>query len=192
MYKLCKTEHSANRQRALEDGLLEAMSAHHYDELSVSDLCDRMGIPRKSFYRYFSGKEGALHALLDHTLMEFEPFALSFSGSGSRTIHSEMMLFFRFWLLKKSLLDALQRSGLSDLLISRAILYASSDAVIPQRFMPDRNQEQRAHTTTFVVSGLLSLVLKWHHEGYPQSVSQMAELGVRLMTQPLFPNLHLI
>ena len=74
MYKLCKTEQSAQRQRELERGLLNAMSTHQYEEISVSDLCDQMEIPRKSFYRYFSSKDGALHALIDHTLLEFESF----------------------------------------------------------------------------------------------------------------------
>ena len=72
MYKACKTEQSAARQRELEQGLLAAMISHPFDEISISDLCTQIGIPRKSFYRYFSSKEGALHALLDHTLMEME------------------------------------------------------------------------------------------------------------------------
>ena len=63
MYKLCRTEQSAQRQRQLEQGLLLAMKTKRYEEITISDLCDQMGIPRKSFYRYFSSKDGALHAL---------------------------------------------------------------------------------------------------------------------------------
>ena len=74
MYKQCRTEQSSNRQRILEQGLLDAMIQQHYDSISVSDLCSRMGIPRKSFYRYFSGKEGALHALIDHALLDYENY----------------------------------------------------------------------------------------------------------------------
>ena len=69
MYKMCKTEQSAARQRELEEGLLNIMLSRHYDEISVSELCDQLNVPRKSFYRYFSGKDGALHALIDHTLL---------------------------------------------------------------------------------------------------------------------------
>ena len=68
MYKLCKTEQSALRQRELEEGLLKTMSVHHYDDISVSDLCQQMDIPRKSFYRYFSSKDGALFALIEKTV----------------------------------------------------------------------------------------------------------------------------
>ena len=71
MYKYCKTEQSVQRQREMEKGLLDMMKYKQFEEISVSDLCDRLNIPRKSFYRYFSSKEGALHALLAHTLLEF-------------------------------------------------------------------------------------------------------------------------
>ena len=74
MYKLCKTEQSAARQRQLEQGLLQVMSTSRYEDINVSGLCQKMGIPRKSFYRYFSSKDGALHALIDHTLMEYGIF----------------------------------------------------------------------------------------------------------------------
>ena len=72
MYKICQTEQSIRRQRELEAGLLKMLQKRRYEDISVSDLCGELQIPRKSFYRYFSNKDGALMALLDHTLMEFE------------------------------------------------------------------------------------------------------------------------
>ncbi len=37
---------------------------------TIMELCSWLDIPRKAFYRYFSSKEGALYALIDHTLMD--------------------------------------------------------------------------------------------------------------------------
>ena len=128
MYKLCKTEQSANRQRGLEQGLLQAMQIKHFDEISVSDLCAQLDVPRKAFYRYFDSKEGALHALLDHTLMAYESFPLIYSEGEKRTLVRELEQFFLFWIRQKSLLDALQRSSLSGVLIERAIAAASIKA----------------------------------------------------------------
>ena len=65
MYKLCKSEQSAARQRWLEQGLLQEMLLRRYEDISISDLCARLQIPRKSFYRYFTNKDGALFALID-------------------------------------------------------------------------------------------------------------------------------
>lgn len=190
MYKQCRTEQSATRQRILEQGLLEAMSQQHYDEISVSDLCDRLEIPRKSFYRYFSSKDGALHALIDHALMDYESFvAPDFSGD-RRTVLQDMERVFAYWQHRRKLLDALARSNLSGVLIERAINHAIAEPTLPKRFLPDEERWTQEHITSFAVCGMMSMVVQWHHEGYPQSVQQMAQVAVRLVSQPLFPNVE--
>ena len=91
MYKLCVSEQSAQRQRELEAGLLELMQTRSYEDITVSDLCDHLEIPRKAFYRYFSGKDGALHALLDHTLLEYPQLD---SPGSEQEIRSSMETYF--------------------------------------------------------------------------------------------------
>ena len=71
MYKICKTEQSSQRQRQIEQGLFQLMRIMRYEDISISDLCEKLQIPRKTFYRYFSGKDGALYALIDHILIDF-------------------------------------------------------------------------------------------------------------------------
>lgn len=185
MYKLCKTEQSAKRQRELEYSLLNMMSTRYYDEISVSDLCDHIKLPRKSFYRYFSGKDGALHALLDHTLMELESYSYDHGGE-TRDYHRDMERFFTFWKEQKVLLDALQRSNLTGVLFDRCLLYAKTGEGIPNRFLPQNGKTQREYWLMFGVCGMMSLVTSWHHEGFAQSPWEMAQIATQLLTQPLF------
>ena len=186
MYKMCKTEQSALRQRQLEQGLLGAMLSRYYEEISVSDLCDQIGIPRKSFYRYFSSKDGALHALIDHTLLEYEGFALPHREGEKRTTQLDLETFFRFWQEQKQLLDALQRSTLTGVFIERCIAHAQSDAGMPTRFLRQSEKISRDYAVMFGVCGIMSLVCQWHHDGFRQSPWQMAQITAALMTQPLF------
>lgn len=186
MYKLCKTEQSARRQRELEQGLLTAMSNHHYEQITVSDLCDQMNIPRKSFYRYFSSKDGALHALIDHTLLEYEGFSSSRGAAEKRTFQKDLEHFFVFWKKHRDLLDALARSGISGTLVLRSIDHAMSDVGMPLRFLPQQERLARDHATMFGVCGLMSMVLNWHNNGFLLSETQMASIAVELLTKPLF------
>ena len=71
MYKICHTAQSVQRQREMEQALLQLMLRKRYEDISISDLCDFIQIPRRAFYRYFSGKDGALYALIDHTMSDF-------------------------------------------------------------------------------------------------------------------------
>ncbi len=190
MYKLCKTEQSAARQRQIEDGLLSLMLTRRYDEITVSDLCEFLSIPRKSFYRYFTGKEGALHALIDHTLLGFELFAAPGNHSKKRTLLNEMENFFQFWLTNRPLLDALAQSGLTGMLIERAVGHSVSESVLPKRFLPGESSEMQRQVTMFCACGMMSMVVAWHHDGYPQPPKEMAQITRRLLVQPLFPDVE--
>ena len=186
MYKQCRTEQSSNRQRILEQGLLDAMIQQHYDSISVSDLCSRMGIPRKSFYRYFSGKEGALHALIDHALLDYENYPYDDPAWEGRTVRQEMERTFSYWKHCSRLLDALEKSGLSGVLIERAINHSILESSIPVRFLPADNRQMRERVIGFTVCGLMAMVVYWHHGGYVESPEQMAQIAMRLVTKPLF------
>lgn len=187
MYKKCATEASAARQRQLEQGLLTAMSKRRYEEITVSDLCEEMGIPRKSFYRYFSGKEGALHALIDHTIQEFEMDYMPVLLAGEHAFQNGVETYFRFWQKKKDFLDALQRSGLSGVLMERTVTYAAENAMAESRNLLPEHRNFKTESSMFAICGLTFMVVRWHHEGYAMDAASMAKLATKLLTQPLMP-----
>lgn len=187
MYKLCKSGQSSRRQRQLEQGLLRAMEQRPYEEISISDLCQQMGVPRKSFYRYFSGKDGALHALIDHTLMEYESFDADSALRQKRTLQGDLERFFRFWKHHDDLMVALEKSNLSGVLIQRSMDYAFSDIAFPGRFLPGESRSHQEHVVMFAVCGLLSMMLNWQRNGYQESEESLAKIAQRLLTKPLFP-----
>lgn len=187
MYKQCRTEQSAQRQRQLEQGLLEVMLKKHYEEISVSDLCAEMGIPRKAFYRYFVSKDGALYALIDHALMDFDVVSVAEDVSEIREAQKYMERVFTYWMQCKPLLDALERSGLSGVLIQRAISYSRELDSLP-RFLTTVDRQLRDYGTMYAVCGLMTMLVQWHHDGFDPGVEQMAGLVIRLMSEPLFGN----
>ena len=187
MYKFCKTEQSVQRQRELEQGLLAMMEHHRFEEISVSDLCVRLGIPRKSFYRYFSSKDGALFALLDHTLMEFYDTG-SIEGLRGGTPINDLERFFLFWRNHRSLMDAVLRSNLGGMLVERAVSLAKQEELMPG-YVRDWEDTMKDVAMSFVVCGLMSMVLQWHREGYKIPTEQMAKMAVKMLSRPLIPNM---
>lgn len=187
MYKLCKTEASAERQHLLEEGLLAAMSRQHYDDISVSELCEQLQIPRKVFYRYFSGKEGALQALLEHTLMECLSYLRGKDLQG-RNGYRDLENFFFFWKEKKELLDALVYSDLTGLLVQRVLDMAVREISLPFRYLAGESKFMQEHMIRFCICGIMMMVFRWHENGYKESAAQMAQVAARLLTQPLIRN----
>ena len=182
MYKICITEQSAKRQRELELGLLDAMQTRQYEDITVSDLCDMLNIPRKSFYRYFSSKDGALFALIDHTMMDFT--GEFFSHELAATIDT-LEHFFQFWKQQEPLLTALRRSDLSGILLQRSFIKAAEDDLVARQLFRTREKHSQLYVVNFLVSGLISLVLQWHVGGFHETPRQLAELATEILTRNL-------
>ncbi len=187
MYKICKTEQSAARQQELAQGLLAAMAVRKYEDISVSDLCQHLGVTRKSFYRYFSGKDGALDALIDQTLMELENAVMTQDESQMPEAIRSLERFFSFWQRKKPLLDALARNGLQDVLVKRSVDYCLSGAHVSGQSAARHRPEFREYAVKFGTGGLMYITLTWHRDGYPLPADQMAQIARDLITRPLFP-----
>ena len=186
MYKLCKNDKSQQRQREIEQGLLRAMLRGHYEDISVSDLCQALQVPRKSFYRYFTGKDGCLHALIDHAMMDFELIIIRDVPESTEDPLGYMRFVFSYWKEQKQLLDALQYSGLSGILVQRAMEYAKETELWPLFMRTPAEQQRRSFTMLFTVCGLMTIITQWHHEGFGESVEEMAEIALRLVSEPLY------
>jgi len=183
MYKRCVTEQSARRQQALEWGLLDMMAERRYEDITIIDLCKRLQIPRKAFYRYFSSKDGALYALIDHTLMNF---SMDFFAYDPATTHGTLERFFTFWAEQDRFLDALEQNELSGLMVQRAIQLATDEEFFPHKLFPDHSRDTREQAALFVVSGMMSMVVHWHQNRFSNSPQKMADIAAHLLTRPLF------
>ena len=185
MYKICHSALAVRRQKEMEQALLQLMLQRRYEDITVSDLCDTLQVPRRAFYRYFSGKEGALYALIDHTLAEFfnTPIeVIQHQGMAKE----ELQRTFVFWKENRNLLDALSRSNLSGILAERATAFALREGYMPQLFKLLETQTQEL-ALAFSVCGLISMILVWHKQGFALSPQEVARLAGSLLQNPLLP-----
>ncbi len=182
MYKNCQTEYSAARQHRVEQQLLKELAQRHYEDITVSDLCRSTGISRKSFYRYFSGKQGVLEALLDHTILQADK---AIDIGLSENVSAVLTVAFRFWKDQSAFLDTLSRSGLLEVLVDRAVLLCQEAYSIQHSGdAPDQACMSR-YQIEFMISGLMRMMLHWYRDGFPLPEGQMAS-AVTLFLSALF------
>jgi AcrR family transcriptional regulator len=189
VYKLCKTEQSAKRQKEIASCLFEIMRQKRYEDITVTELCEKMNMPRKAFYRYFDSKDDALYALIDHSMSDYSGFTVDRSGETVRSLTSELEEYFKFWLEKRDFLDALDRSGLMGALIERTINYPVNDRVSIVKFLPDEDDMTREKVLKFAFSGLVYTMIGWYREEFKPSAREMAKIACRMFREPLFPGL---
>lgn len=123
---------------------------------------------------------------MDRAIMDFDSY---FSTEGiDRTqdaqIYMEKVL--DYWVQNRKLLDALAKSGLSGVLVHRAILYTQDQNTMPF-FLRSMDQRLRNYGILFAVSGLMSMIIQWHSDGFLPEIGQLAKVSIRLLSEPLIP-----
>ena len=174
MYKYCATEESVRRQRQLEQCLLKLMLTENYHQITISQICELAGISRKSFYRYFTSKEGCLYALLDHAVFDGASYYLPDHRSAQATL-TIYQHFFQYWKEQDLLLVALGRNSMHLLLVERVIHYILQEEDEFRIFFRDALNEAHERSL-FYIGGVMTVVLDWHQSGYQKPIMQMAEI----------------
>ena len=181
MYKLCKTEESTARQKLIENGLMELMRQSRFETISVSSLCNYVGVPRNSFYRYFNTKEDTLLALIDHTVLEANEYSIRVWSGGEEMELADLEAFFGYWQGKRDFLDAIVKNDRSWLLIERSISFLeqkrmnTKESILSEAFA----KEQRHYIVTY---GMMSILLLWHRSGYQATLEEMAKVAYDLFS----------
>lgn len=184
MYRRCTTEKAALQQRRLEECLLAMMQDKLLAEISVSAMCEETGLSRKTFYRLFDSKQDVLHALVDRVIREYIRFRLP-REAVEPGVSEELLTFYTYWQEQRELLDALSKNGLSTILYDRCIQHmVEEETDVLRQIGIDPGPERNEETLMFFLSGLLTVMVSWHHTGYRKSPRQMAAITEKIFTAP--------
>lgn len=191
MYKHCNTEEGARRQRQIENCLMELMQTVPYIKITVGDICEKAGLSRKSFYRYFGSRDDCLHGLIDHCILDAHR-AYPEDPATEDDQAKVLECYFTYWKQMHPLLEALCRNQMADRLLERSMLCVTQEELEFRNFLNADNQDDAFEQALFIVSGITGLIIHWHMSGYRRTAAQMAAvtdqlLAKKLMTYPASP-----
>lgn len=178
MAKTCTTEKTALRQRWIEKGLLDLMQERKFEDVAVTDLCQYLELPRRSFYRYFRDMDDVLDSLMHHT---FQDMVIADTGL---TV-AELQKYYEFWFCQRPLLNALAHSGMHSKITEYAMRYANEESLKKHLPVNDPGVNLSREMNLFVISGLASLMISWHADGFQKTPEQMACISYRMLSEPL-------
>ena len=178
MAKVCTNERTTARQRWIENGLLELMQERKFEDIAVTDLCQHLELPRRSFYRYFRDLEDVLDSLMNRT---FQEMAISEASLTMQDLEEN----YRFWLRQKPLLSALARNGMYGKIVEYTIQYAGEESIQTYLSQKDLAMELSREICLFVITGSASLLISWYAEGFQRTPEQMAQIAYRMLYEPL-------
>ena len=186
MATLCYTESMTRRREQIESGLLKLMEVCPYAEITVKDICQKAGIPRRTFYRYFESKEDVLDSLIDELFSQCLSDRLLSVGLPKDELFQGFLEIFRFWYtLHRGKLDAIIQNGVESRLFSRATRKVQERKL---HLLAAQTMDPKLMEIILMVgiTNFFTLLFHWSRGGYRESPEIMARYAIEIMPQGYF------
>lgn len=156
-------------KEAIETALLLLLEQKPLKKIAITELVDRAGVSRNSFYRNYASKEAVLQTMLADRLAQLaETNVARFAENQQKGLQA----FFEFLEADKTFYQLLLTEGLRDVIEEEIYRYQPLALEEPDRQSYYRNR--------FVSSGATRLVCEWLAQPSPQTPKEMAEQLNRL------------
>lgn len=163
-------------RKLIADALLDLLEERSFSQITVTQICDRAGICRQTWYRNYHTKEDALCAVMEETLENYQkafPFTedlqknvtdlflhMPFSKTFLRCIEEQHLGSLVFQALGASIRSSMQRSAFRHLL---------------------DNPAYDAYLKDFIAGTILSILMTWARDGFKESREELAGIAGRLL-----------
>ena len=151
---------------AITDTLFDLMSEKNLHDISITELIQKAGVARVSFYRNYSSKEDVLVSLVKDVLDDFRENA-DYDMSNPYTLH-HIKRTFEYFLKYKRYMINLYHSGFGSMVLEELNNFHRS--IMPE---PKTNSE-RYHLYMYMGS-LYNTVIYWLQEENPVDIEEIAQ-----------------
>ncbi|UWG97778.1 TetR/AcrR family transcriptional regulator [Dehalobacter sp. DCM] len=177
---------TVNRQVArtrewIFSALIQLLNKQAYDEISISQITDKAGVARQTFYRNYQNKDDIIIKYIDTIFDEFVTEIKIMQNA--EDVSAVYTLFFQVLLRHKSELMAIKEASLDHLLFN---VFWSYHRVFLQFFYVDNQETNQTFNEYFIkyqLGGIISIILEWLQNSMQ---SEPEELGMIIdkITQP--------
>lgn len=169
-------EYSLKASALITDALFELLKKNSFEKISITELTQKAGVARLSYYRNFKSKEDIVEQFFDH---EFKNFMdeLAKQDQSQVSLRSIMILSFSYWQKKHQQIRMLVRDGQIDLIY---LSFQKNMQLILQRYQEQFSLTQRQ--AEFVEGGIMIVLLEWIQDGCQETPEEIAtDVGQRFL-----------
>ncbi|KTE91107.1 hypothetical protein AT727_05775 [Desulfitobacterium hafniense] len=149
----------ARTREWLFGALIKLMEKKPYEEISISNITDKAGVARQTFYRNYQNKDDIIIKFIDTVFDEF--IAESKLAHRDGPVAAVYILFYQVLLRHRSELLVIKAASLEHLLFN---VFWSYHKVFLQYFYHENEEENKVFNEYFIkyqLGGIISITLEW-------------------------------
>lgn len=152
------------------EALFSLIQQKPFHEITISELCKKASLDRRTFYRNFKDKQDVLSYYFSTLQQEFD---LLLKDQTDHSFHSYVCITFEFW---KQHLEFLKTAKYDDFLFSQLIQTLNN--WMPAFYQKDKivKSKKLDYQITFIVGGIYNALLRWIYFDCQESAEELATM----------------
>jgi AcrR family transcriptional regulator len=149
-----------------------------YAKITITEVCDKAGVTRKTFYRNFSTLDDVIDFSISSRLEE------AAAGSNARSIEDLLRVFFTLAYSKKENLALIEKQNLFYLYLRYSLAFLEKSPFFTRELA---HHENPAYATYFydAVAGAEMLILrKWVRGGFQETPDELVKVNLEILRTP--------
>lgn len=156
----------AKSKKLIQLAIYELLLKKDFDNISIKEICEKAGVSRMSFYRYYSTKEDIFIVFCDET---FDAFFQEISHSPTLTMKDMFIMFFTNLKKYHREIDMLKKAQRDTILLAQFEQYSSYMAS-----KMNLGNILNPFDIPFFSGGLFNVVIRWSNRNYIDTPEDMA------------------
>lgn len=177
-------EHNKTKLWIIES-LFQLIEYKDYNDITITQIVDKAGLARRTFYRYFKTKNQVIEYSVNLLMQDFANTILK---NHSRTQSTIIYSYFEFWSNHVDILKLLSKAHLlyfiEDNLLTLMYEVAIEVGHIPKELDAEKRikiYEQYKFDFAFKLSGLWKVTILWVSESPQKSPSEISKIVTKLL-----------
>ena len=167
-------------QRAIADAFLSLIQERAFEDISVTEICKRADVVRKTFYNRFPSKDAVVRFLID----DFTGSLESMVDLTQMSIREMLMIAFRSVLENRRMLLLFYDRGLFRFAHKSISAYIESSDLLASLSQREADEKVYPYIAAQISAGLISVIETWIERGMEEPIEFLADLTEKLMIGP--------
>lgn len=158
-------------QKWILQALLDLMKNNNYDKITVSEICRKADLDRRTFYRNFDSKLDVLRHYLDQLGIGY---MTEFSSLADPDRYTATLLFLSFWERHLLFIKNMQHCGLSDFVFTQFEGFIQSHRELMTD--PGNVSPRLDYIFAYRLGGYWNVMLKWASRNADLPAAELAAI----------------
>jgi len=182
MYRTQTNAVAIRTQNAISDAFLSLIQERTYEDISVTDICRRADVVRKTFYNNFHSKDDVVRYLIHGIFYELE----SKVNIRQMSVQQILLIVFGFVMENREALLLFYNRGLIRFAHKSISAYITQDHILVKLDKDTVDSRAYKYIAAQISAVLISVIETWIENGFEESVEFLAELTEELMYKPSY------